>query len=106
MTASTRVHRSTAYVRAIADRGRTWKPEPITPQFRFIVRMAYACHERGVPYDLTWGKQGDSAMRATITASGKIPTPKPLPKAPKLRLVPAWKPAIWEAAKSRLERAA
>jgi hypothetical protein len=90
-------HRSTAYVRAIAERGRAWKPDPITPQFRFIVRLAYACHERGVPYDLTWGKHGDAAMAATITASGKIPTPKPLPKAPKLKLVAAWKPAIWDA---------
>ena len=34
---------------------------------------------------------------ATITASGKIPTPKPLPKAPQLKLVSEWKPAIWDA---------
>jgi hypothetical protein len=90
-------HRSTAYVRAIAERGRTWKPDPITPQFRFIVRMAYACHERGVPYEVEWRAQ-EGMMAGTITASGKIPTPKPLPKPPKLRLVPAWKPAIWDAA--------
>jgi len=36
-------------------------------------------------------------MSATITATGKIPTPKPLPKAPKLKLVSDWKPAIWDA---------
>ena len=36
-------------------------------------------------------------IAGTITASGKIPTPKPLPKAPKLKLVAAWKPAIWDA---------
>jgi hypothetical protein len=36
-------------------------------------------------------------MAATITAAGKIPTPKPLPKPPKLKLVPDWKPAIWDA---------
>ena len=64
MTASTRTHRSTAYVKGIADRGRAWKPDPITPQFRFIVRMAYACHERGIPYDLEWGKHADGSMRA------------------------------------------
>jgi len=89
-------HRSTAYVKAISDRGRAWKPEPITNQFRFIVRMAYACHERQVPYDLTWGL-ADGVMRATITATGNIPMPKPLPKAPKLKIVADWKPAIWDA---------
>jgi hypothetical protein len=89
-------HRSSAYVKAIGDRGRAWKPDPITNQFRFIVRMSYACHERGVPYDLTWDRQ-DSAMSATITATGKIPMPKALPKAPKLKIVSDWKPAIWDA---------
>jgi hypothetical protein len=89
-------HRSTAYVNALAERGRAWKPDPITSQFRFIVRMAYACHERQVPYDVAWSVQ-DRRMHATITASGAIPTPKPLPKAPKLKLFSAWKPAIWDA---------
>ena len=90
-------HRSIAYVKAIGDRGRTWKLDPITNQFRFIVRMAYACHERNVPYDLTWDRH-ESAMRATITATGNIPMPKPLPKPPKLKIVSDWKPAIWDAA--------
>ncbi len=36
-------------------------------------------------------------MLATITATGPIPTPTPLPKPPKLKLVPDWKPAIWDA---------
>jgi hypothetical protein len=89
-------HRSSAYVKAIGDRGRAWKPDPITSQFRFIVRMAYACHERNVPYDLTWDR-AESVMRATITATGNIPMPKPLPKAPKLKIVSDWKPAIWDA---------
>lgn len=89
-------HRSSAYVKAISDRGRAYKPEPITSQFRFIVRMAYACHAANVPYDLTWDR-ADSAMRATITATGNIPMPKPLPKAPKLKIVSDWKPAIWDA---------
>jgi hypothetical protein len=90
-------HRSTAYVKSIGDRGRAWKPDPITNQFRFIVRMAYACYEHNVPYDLTWVRH-ESAMRATITATGNIPMPKPLPKAPKLKVVSDWKPAIWDAA--------
>jgi hypothetical protein len=85
-----------AYVRAIGDRGRAWKPDPITSQFRFIVRMAYACHQGNVPYDLTWDRH-ESSMRATITATGNIPVPKPLPKAPKLKIVSDWKPAIWDA---------
>jgi hypothetical protein len=36
-------------------------------------------------------------MSATITARGAIPTPKPLPKPPRLKLVADWKPAVWDA---------
>jgi hypothetical protein len=89
-------HRSTAYVKSIGDRGRAWKPNPITAQFRFIIRMAVACHERNVAYDLTWERH-ESVMRATIAATGNIPMPKPLPKAPKLKVVANWKPTIWDA---------
>jgi hypothetical protein len=95
MTTSTHLHRSTAYVKAITERGRTWKPEPITSQFRFVIRMAYACHERQVPYDLAWSVK-DRKMHATITARGAIPTPKPLPKPPKVKVVADWKPGIWD----------
>jgi hypothetical protein len=95
MIACTRVHCSTAYVKAITERGGAWKPEPITRQFRFIVRMAYACHQRQVPYDLAWSVQ-DRRMQATITATGAIPTPKPLPKPPKVKVVSDWKPSIWD----------
>jgi hypothetical protein len=96
MTHATHVHRSTAYVKPINQRGRAWKPDPISNQFRFIMRMAYACRERGVPYVLTWGL-ADGVMSATILATGNIPTPKPLPKAPRLKVVADWKPSIWEA---------
>jgi hypothetical protein len=89
-------HRSTAYVKSSQARHHWRKPEPITNQFRFIVRMAYACHERQVPYDLTWNLV-DGVMRATIAATGNIPMPQPLPKAPKLKIVANWKPAIWDA---------
>jgi hypothetical protein len=89
-------HRSTAYVKSSDARQHWRKPEPITNQFRFIVRMAYACYERQVPYDLIWNVV-DGVMSATITATGNIPTPKPLPKAPKLKIVADWKPAIWDA---------
>jgi hypothetical protein len=89
-------HRSTAYVKSIQARHHWRKPEPITNQFRFIVRMAYASHEHQVPYDLTWNL-ADGVMGATITATGNIPMPRPLPKAPKLKIVTDWKPAIWDA---------
>jgi hypothetical protein len=98
MNSTIHTHRSTAFVKPLNQRGRTWKPDPITNQFRFIVRMAYACHERDVPYVLTWGL-ADGVMAATIHVSGdQVPMPKPLPKAPKLKLVADWKPSIWEAA--------
>ena len=51
-------HRSSAFVKSIAERGRAWKPDPITAQFRFIVRMAVACHDLDVPYDLAWALDG------------------------------------------------
>ena len=89
-------HRSTAYVKPIGERGTARKPDPITNQFRFVVRMAYACHERNVPYELTW-KLAGGAMGATLTATGNIPMPKPLPKAPNLKVVSDWKPALWDA---------
>jgi hypothetical protein len=94
---STNSHRSTAYIKPINERGRAGKPDPITSQFRFIVRMAYACHAQNVPYDLTWNRR-DSQMAATITANGNIPMPKPLPKPPKSKPVSDWKPSIWDAA--------
>ncbi len=91
-----RTHRSSAYVKAIGDRGRASKPDPITNQFRFVVRMAVACHERNVPYELTWERH-ESLMQAAITATGIFPMPKPLPKPPKLKIVSDWSPAIWDA---------
>jgi hypothetical protein len=96
MSASIHTHRSTAYVKPINQRGRAWKPDPITNQFRFIVRMAYACHERDVPYVLTWGL-ADGVMSATIQVSSDIPLPKPLPKAPKAKPVQHWKPSVFDA---------
>ncbi len=96
MSASIHTHRSTAYVKPIEARGRTSKPDPITNQFRFIVRMAYACHESQVPYVLTWGCS-DGVMAATIQVTGDIPMPRQLPKAPKLKIVGNWKPSIWDA---------
>jgi hypothetical protein len=90
-------HRSTAYVKPIDQRGRAWKADPITSQFRFVIRLAVACHENGTPFVLTWGL-ANGVMSATITATGNIPTPKPLPKPPKLKIVADWKPTIWDAA--------
>jgi hypothetical protein len=98
MNASIHTHRSTAYVKPIDARGRAWKPDPITPQFRFVIRLAVACHDNGTPFVLTWGL-ANGVMSATITANGdNIPMPKPLPKPPKLKIVADWKPSIWDAA--------
>ena len=96
MSTPCHTHRSTAYVKPINARGRAWKPDPITSQFRFIVRMAYACHERDVPYVLTWGL-ADGVMSATIQVSSDIPLPKQLPKAPKAKPVQHWRPTVFDA---------
>ena len=91
-------HRSTAYVKSVNDR--VWNRgtfKPITSQFRFIIRMAHACHVNGVPYDVQWTRAESGAIAATITASGNIPMPKALPKPPKPKRVSDWKPAIWDA---------
>ncbi|HEY4359526.1 MAG TPA: hypothetical protein VGN17_01085 [Bryobacteraceae bacterium] len=90
------LHCSTAYVAAIADRGRAPKPHPISDQFRFIVRLAVACHAQHVPYSVGWSIR-DQRMQATIMACGKIPVAKPLPRPPKSRPVSDWRPAIWDA---------
>jgi hypothetical protein len=96
MSTSIRSHRSKAFVKPINQRGRAWKPDPITNQFRFVIRMAVACNEHNVPYVLVWGIT-DGIMSATITASGNIPMPKPLPKPPKPKPVQHWKPSIVDA---------
>jgi hypothetical protein len=59
--------------------------------------MAYACHEQQVPYDLVWNRH-DTQMAATITATGNVPMPKPLPKPPKAKPISDWKPSIFDAA--------
>jgi hypothetical protein len=87
-------HRSTAFVESIIQRGRGQSPNPITKQFRFIIRMAAACHDRQVPYGLSWAIE-NGRMRVTIMAVGTIPTPKPLKKPPKP--TSTWKPSIWDA---------
>lgn len=97
MITSTHQHRSTAYIKSSGARFNWRKVEPITNQFRFIVRMAYACHAQNVQYDLTWKRTDHGHIVATITASGNIPMPKPLPKPCKPRRVSDWKPAIWDA---------
>jgi hypothetical protein len=101
-------HRSTAYVYDITKSVLTPKrrlgrwimadlPSRVTDQFRFVVRMAVACHGRNLPYDLTWSIK-DRKMHVTIeVTANQIPTPKPLPKPPKSKLVSTWNPTIWDA---------
>ena len=93
---TTRLHRSSAFVKSSQVRYHWRKPEPITPQFRFVLRMAYACDQQHVPYELEWVVR-DGMAQATITVTGDIPIPKALPKAPRLKLVSDWKPTIWDA---------
>lgn len=89
-------HMSKAYVKQIAPRlQRRGVYEPITNQFRFIVRLAHACARAGVPYDVKWYVGGLMAS-ATITAEGAIPAARPLPRPPALRAVAEWRPAIAE----------
>jgi hypothetical protein len=91
-------HRSTAYLHSLNRRVHRYCAfEPITPQFRFVIRMAYACHVQNVPYEITWLRGDDGMMIATQTASGNIPMPKPLPKPPKAKPVSDWKPSVFDA---------
>lgn len=122
-TDRTIVHRATVYIPGIEGRG-GWKPQPISGQFRYVIRLAYACSELGLPYSLSWyspvecsevvravpdangtfreektaivESKGRLAACITVTAS-RIPMPKSLPKAPKPKPVAVWKPAIWDA---------
>jgi len=82
-------HRSTVYING--------GHAAVTPQFRFMIRLAVACHARGIPYEVEWAHEYFARMRVTITARGGIPAAKALPKPPRLRLVPDWRPAIWDA---------
>jgi hypothetical protein len=89
-------HRSTAYVKPLDKRRRNWRrDEEISSQFRFIVRLAYACHNAHTEYDLNW-QMMDGRMAVTITAIGRIPDAKPLPRVPKPKPIAPWKPAIWD----------
>jgi hypothetical protein len=91
-------HRSVAYVHSLNRRVHRYGVfEPITCQFRFVIRMAYACHAQNVPYEITWLRADDGAMIATLTATGAIPMPKALPKPPKAKPVSDWKPSIFDA---------
>lgn len=119
-------HRTTVYIPSIEARG-GWKPKPVSDQFRYVVRLAFACSELGLPYELSWYSpveyrevvrtianengtlrvektaivESKKIIAACITVTGpRIPTPKPLPKPNKnLRSfgATAWKPSIWEA---------
>jgi hypothetical protein len=91
-------HRSKAYVYSLNRRMHRYGAfEPITSQFRFVVRMAYACHAQHVSYDLKWTRAEDGTMSATLRATGDIPMPKALPKPPKTKPVSHWKPTVFDA---------
>ena len=108
-------HRSIAFIRRIQDRyaedvfrrmyGRLYKVPyskrnrivPITDQVRYVIRMAYACAQSGVPYNVEWSVQPILTV-VSITVQGPvIPTVKPLPKESRLKIVSEWKPTVWDA---------
>ena len=64
-------------------------------QFRFVVRMAHACHVAGVPYDLTWsiGKGRATACLEALLETCRI-AKRSLPKKPRAKLVSEWKPSM------------
>lgn len=87
-------HRSSAYFPILRNHGRD-KRDQLSPQARFVIRMALACHEAGTAYDVTWEPQG-SRLKATLTATGNIPMPKPFPKLAREKRE-YWKPSPFEA---------
>jgi hypothetical protein len=86
-------HRSSAYFPILLNQGRG-KADQLSTQARFVIRMALACHEAGTAYDVKWEPQG-SRFKATLTATGAIPMPKPFPK-PARENREYWKPSPFE----------
>lgn len=90
-----RKHKSTAYLDCSKWHHYRDSKDIVTPQFRFIVRMAQACADRGVTYDVRWKRDGER-MLATVAAVGNIPTPARLKK-PADTFKRAWKPKPMDA---------
>jgi hypothetical protein len=88
-------HKSTAYLNGCSYYGEN----TVTKQFRHVLRLALACNEANVPYDLDWSfqKSAASRMAATIRIEApSIPAVKSFPKPPRL-VSREWKPRYDEA---------
>ncbi len=82
------MHRSRAYI---------YSDRPASTQARIIIRMAVACYNAGIPYEMRWDTAQQTKVSITVEQSTRIPTIKPLPKAPKAKPVTDWKPKPLEA---------
>lgn len=76
--------------------------DEVSAQVRFFVRQAVALAGAGIPYTIEWGKKncghfGGFGATLTVENVPSMPTAKPLPKEPKIKLVGGWKPKIWDA---------
>lgn len=70
------------------------RPVETSRQFRMVVRLAVACHDAGVDYDVNWNTVNGTV---TITCQGEsIPAAKPLPKEKRTKVIADWKPKQWE----------
>lgn len=86
-------HRSSALI-SVPQRGYGLAQSEPSKQFRMVVRLAVACADAGVEYDIAWNL---SAGRVTITCQGSsIPAAKPLPKEKRTKAIADWKPKQWE----------
>lgn len=86
-------HRSSALI-SVPQRGYGLAQSEPSKQFRMVVRLAVACADAGVDYDIAWNL---SAGRVTITCQGSsIPAAKPLPKEKRTKAISDWKPKQWE----------
>lgn len=99
-------HRSTVFFPELKCKfaGKRVVRDEMSKQARFLIRMALACHDNGVAYDVKWERRGigeGAFFAATLTAEGNLPMPKPFPKPPRAK-VATWKPDIMGEASYRI----
>jgi hypothetical protein len=94
-TPAARYHQSSAYIHQW-DQRTYHENGTISKQARFVLRLALACAEKQIPYQLTWDLNGSA--RATIRVDGPtIPLPRQFPKYKAPKVPGDWKPSPFEA---------
>jgi len=94
-----KLHRTTVVFQPISE---NYDPHgATTKQARYLIRLAVACNEAFVPYEIEWGPKQNhvfSGFGATLTIRDVpyIPEAKPFPKEIKRRAVD-WKPKPFQA---------